>query len=109
LTDTPGVEMDPRVSPDGRAVAYTATKRDVTTIDSVAEDAHAWVAPIEGGTGRELNAALDRRTSGVQWSPDGKRVLYLATDHGSTKICSTTVDRQPRTSCEFGAGAQAGG
>jgi dipeptidyl aminopeptidase/acylaminoacyl peptidase len=108
LTDTPGVEMDPRVSPDGRFIAYTATKREITTIDSVAEDAHAWVIPIEGGTGRELNAALDRRTSGVEWSPDGKRVFYLAADHGSSKVCETTVDEQRRTSCEIGTGAQAG-
>ena len=108
LTDTPGVEMDPRVSPDGRSIAYTATKRDVTTIDSVAEDAHAWVIPIEGGTGRELNAALDRRTSEVEWSPDGKRVVYLAADHGSTKICTTTVDQQRRTSCEIGDGGSGG-
>jgi dipeptidyl aminopeptidase/acylaminoacyl peptidase len=107
LTRTPGVEMEPRVSPDGRFVAYTATKRDVTTIDSVAEDAHAWVIPIEGGAGRELNAALDRRTSAVGWSADGKRVVYTIGDHGSNKICATSIDPL-KTSCEIGAGAQTG-
>src|SRR5437588_1020125 len=56
VTRTPGVEMDPRISPDGHSIAYTATKRKITTIDSVAEDAHAWVIPMTGGTGKEMNA-----------------------------------------------------
>jgi dipeptidyl aminopeptidase/acylaminoacyl peptidase len=84
ITETPGVEMSPRVSPDGRAIAYTATKRRLTTIDSVAEDAHVWVVPAGGGEGRELNAALDRRSSAPQWSPDGGAVLYTAADRGRT-------------------------
>ncbi len=76
VTRTPGVEMEPRISPDGRWIAYAATKGEITTIDSVAEDAHAWLVPIEGGAGKELNAQLDRRTSGIAWAPDNKRVLY---------------------------------
>jgi dipeptidyl aminopeptidase/acylaminoacyl peptidase len=108
ITRTPGVETNPRVSPDGRSIAYTATKREITTIDSVAEDAHAWVVDTAGRDTRELNAALDRRTSGVDWSPDGKRIVYTAGDHGSTLICTTTVDRDRKTSCDLGRGAQAG-
>jgi dipeptidyl aminopeptidase/acylaminoacyl peptidase len=107
ITRTPGVEMNPRVSPDGRYIAYTATKRAVTTIDSVAEDAHAWVVPMAGGEGRELNGSLDRRTSDVEWMPDGKRIVYTAGDHGSTVICSTGID-DAKTSCDIGRGAQAG-
>ncbi|MCW5980253.1 MAG: S9 family peptidase [Bryobacteraceae bacterium] len=107
ITSTPGVEMEPRVSPDGAWIAYSATKRDLTTIDSVAEDAHAWAIPYGGGQARELNADLDRRTSAVQWSADGKRILYIAGDRGSNLICSTTLDAGA-TSCEIGRGAQAG-
>lgn len=86
LTDTPGVEMDPRVSPDGHWVAYTATTRATTTIDSVAEDAHVWVVPIGGGDPRELNHALDRRSTSVEWAPDSRAVLYLAADRGKTVL-----------------------
>ncbi|HEX4594430.1 MAG TPA: S9 family peptidase, partial [Bryobacteraceae bacterium] len=107
ITHTPGVEMEPRVSPDGRSIAYTATKRGVTTIDSIAEDAHAWVVPLAGGEGKELNAPLDRRTSAVAWSPDGKSVMDTAGDHGSVLVCRTFVSTS-ETSCRIGKGAQVG-
>jgi dipeptidyl aminopeptidase/acylaminoacyl peptidase len=107
ITHTPGVEMEPRVSPDGRSIAYTATKRKITTIDSIAEDAHAWVVPMAGGEGKELNASLDRRTSAVIWSADGKSVMYTAGDHGSVLACKTFVSTD-ETSCKIGKGAQVG-
>ena len=50
ITNTKGCEYEPVWSPDGKWIAYTATKRDVTTIDSVAEDTHMWV--IDAGRQR---------------------------------------------------------
>jgi dipeptidyl aminopeptidase/acylaminoacyl peptidase len=105
ITHTPGVEMEPRISPDGHSIGYTATKRKITTIDSVAEDAHAWVVPITGGTGKEVNAPLDRRTSAIAWSPDGKSILYTVGDHGSVLGCTTFLNTD-ETSCPIGKGAQ---
>src|SRR5205085_9015703 len=43
ITATVGCEYEPVWSPDGKWITYTATKRDVTTIDSVAEDTHVWI------------------------------------------------------------------
>ncbi len=86
LTDTPGCEYTPVFSPDGQRVAYVATTRTITTIDSVAEDAHVWVVPAEGGEPRELNHQLDRRSSAPQWSPDGREVYFLAADRGRTLV-----------------------
>jgi len=91
ITQTPGVEMDPRVSPDGRWIAYTATTRDVTTIDSVAEDAHLFVVSTSGGPPQELNHALDRRSSSPHWTPDGQAVVYLASDRGKTVLYRVSV------------------
>ncbi|HEV2691209.1 MAG TPA: S9 family peptidase [Bryobacteraceae bacterium] len=108
VTHTPGVEMEPRVSPDGRWIAYTATKGKITTIDSVAEDAHAWLVPSAGGTAKELNAPLDRRTSGIGWSPDNKSVVYTVGDHGSVLACRMFLSTG-ETSCAVGKGAQVGG
>jgi dipeptidyl aminopeptidase/acylaminoacyl peptidase len=77
LTDTPGAETEPRVSPDGQWIAY------------VAEDAHIFAIPIGGasakvnsGGARELNHALDRRSSAPEWAPDGRAILYTAFDRG---------------------------
>lgn len=107
ITRTPGVEMEPRVSPDGKSIAYIATKRDLTTIDSVAEDAHAWVVPFAGGRAVEVNGDLDRRTGAVEFSADGKRLHYIAGDRGSYLICVTVVS-EARSSCDVGRGAQVG-
>ncbi len=86
LTDTPGVEFSPVWSPDGSSIAYTATTRPLTTIDSVAEDTHLWVIGREGRLGKDLGAALDRRSTNSQWSGDGKWIYFLAGDHGKTLI-----------------------
>jgi dipeptidyl aminopeptidase/acylaminoacyl peptidase len=82
LTDTPGCEYTPVFSRDGRWITYTATTRAITTIDSIAEDAHVWAVPSGGGPARELNHALDRRSSSPRWSPDGRSVWFLAGDRG---------------------------
>ena len=91
ITQTKGCEYDPTWSPDGKMIAYTATRRDVTTIDSVAEDAHLWVINAAGGAGREVVTDQDRRVRDPQWSPDGNSIFYLAGDRGYTTIFKTSV------------------
>jgi dipeptidyl aminopeptidase/acylaminoacyl peptidase len=86
ITETNGCEYEPAWSPDGKWIAYSATKRDVTTIDSVAEDTHVWVVDAGGGAGRELTASQDRRARSPRWSPDSGSILYLAGDRGRTTI-----------------------
>ena len=92
LTQTRGCEFDPVWSPDGRTIAYTATTRDVTTIDSVAEDTHLWVIPAGGGAGKELATEQDRRVRDPRWAPDGRSIVYLAGDLGYTTIFKTGID-----------------
>ena len=86
ITATKGCEYEPTWSPDGKWIAYTATKRDVTTIDSVAEDTHVWVISASGSNSRELTGAQDRRARDPLWTHDGNSVWYLAGDRGSTTI-----------------------
>jgi len=92
ITQTKGCEYDPVWSPDGRSIAYTATRRDITTIDSVAEDTHLWVIPAAGGAAKELATDQDRRVRDPRWSLDGRSILYLAGDRGYTTIFKTSVD-----------------
>ncbi|HKP72200.1 MAG TPA: S9 family peptidase [Pyrinomonadaceae bacterium] len=92
ITTTRGCEYDPAWSPDGKWIAYAATTREVTTIDSVAEDAHVWIVEAAGGRGRELAAAQDRRARSPRWSPGGANVLYLAGDRGRTSIYQVSTD-----------------
>ena len=92
LTETRGCEYDPVWSPDGESIAYTATKRDVTTIDSVAEDAHVWVIDASGNNRRELTAEQDRRARHPQWL-DNRTILFLAGDEGQTLLYRVGTER----------------
>jgi dipeptidyl aminopeptidase/acylaminoacyl peptidase len=99
ITQTAGCEYEPAWSPDGKWIAYTATKRAVTTIDSVAEDTHVWVIDAAGSMGRELSLALDRRVRSPRWSPDSKNVFFLANDRGLTRIYDITLDCTKGSEC----------
>ena len=92
ITETKGCEYSPVWSPDGKSIAYTATSREVTTIDSIAEDTHLYVIPAAGGAGKELATEQDRRVRDPHWSADGNSIMYLAGDRGYTTIFKTGVD-----------------
>ncbi len=92
LTETRGCEYEPAWSPDGKWIAYTATTRDVTTIDSVAEDTHVWVINSAGGKGRELNNSQDLRSRSPRWRADSLGILYTAVTSGSTYLYKLRLD-----------------
>ncbi|MFZ0064220.1 MAG: S9 family peptidase, partial [Pyrinomonadaceae bacterium] len=92
ITNTRGCEFDPSWSPDGKFLVYLATKRDVTTIDSVAEDTHVWVIDAAGGRGRELATKLDRRARSPRWAGNGRHIYFLAGDEGETKLWSVKTE-----------------
>lgn len=92
ITTTTGCEYEPNWSPDGKWIAYTATKRDVTTIDSVAEDAHVWLIDAAGGRGREVAAKLDRRKRSPRWSSDSRHIYFLAGDEGETRLWTARAE-----------------
>jgi dipeptidyl aminopeptidase/acylaminoacyl peptidase len=92
ITNTVGCEYEPAWSPDGKWIAYTATKRDVTTIDSVAEDTHVWVVSANGDTRTELTADLDRRARTPRWSADSRTLFFLAGEHGRSLLYRVSVE-----------------
>src|SRR5580658_5921941 len=78
LTSAPGQDMMPRVSPDGKWIAYTEASKAGTDI---------WVIPAWGGAARRLtyHPTTEAGTGGrhgpdnmvVTWTPDSKSVVYL--------------------------------
>ncbi len=57
----------PRISPDGKAVAFTGGNPGTAL--------RTFIVPIEGGEPRAVASFPDQQVSPT-WSPDGKRILY---------------------------------
>jgi Tol biopolymer transport system component len=68
LTDWVGLEESPAISPDGKTVAFVATRDRRRQI---------WVRRLDGGTPTALTQD-DADHSEPRWSPDSGRVIYYA-------------------------------
>jgi dipeptidyl aminopeptidase/acylaminoacyl peptidase len=68
------VVTDPRVSPDGRLVAYVVESLNA---DADAYQTDVWLVPTEGGEARIL-AASPAGDDAPRWSPDGRWVAFLS-------------------------------
>jgi dipeptidyl aminopeptidase/acylaminoacyl peptidase len=125
LTGTTGPCQSPAWSPDGRVVAYVGHD------DSCwgATNWGVWTVPAAGGPSMCLTAAEDRSVGhhvitdmrahpapgGLTWSPDGRRIFFLAADGASTQIASIatggegfrleTGGRHELIGCSFDCGA----
>jgi Tol biopolymer transport system component len=69
LTLDPGLEIDPALSPDGELLAYAAGPLGQTRL---------FVKQVAGGTPVALTQGGKGFAREPQWSPDGRRLLYLS-------------------------------
>jgi dipeptidyl aminopeptidase/acylaminoacyl peptidase len=72
----------PRLSPDGRHLAYRRQSRP-------GYEADKWeliVADASGGNARSLTGHVDRSIGEFAWSADGKSIYYLAEEDGFTPL-----------------------
>jgi dipeptidyl aminopeptidase/acylaminoacyl peptidase len=76
------------VSPDGKWLAYSVTTVD---LDKNAKTADLWLQKIEGGEPQKI-AVAKPGDSGVQFAPDGKRILFLSSRTGSKQIWLASFD-----------------
>lgn len=102
LTKTKGCEWQPVFSPDGTQIAYLATTRAVTTIDSVAEDTQAFVISAQGGEAKDLSGAIDRRVSMVRWLPGSKGIVFAVSSEGQAKVYASVQGTNQLLTSEFG-------
>ncbi|MGD0631449.1 MAG: S9 family peptidase, partial [Terracidiphilus sp.] len=77
------------VSPDGKWLAYSVTTVDLEQNSKTPE---LWLQAIAGGEPMKL-ALAQRGDSGLQFSPDGKRILFLsARDGGHQQVFMADFD-----------------
>ena len=76
------------VSADGKWLAYSVT---TVNLDKNTKTAELWLQAIAGGEPQKLAVALPG-DSGVQFAPDGKRILFLSGRVGSEQIWLADFD-----------------
>ncbi|HVB38507.1 MAG TPA: LpqB family beta-propeller domain-containing protein [Vicinamibacterales bacterium] len=98
LTATPDNETHPRVSPDGRRVAFVSDRANDDNLN------HLWMAPLPGAAATPVPAdfkpvRITRTTGGIDeypdWSPSGDRLVYYAETGGAGGVWVSTVDPLP--------------
>ncbi|QDU86602.1 Prolyl tripeptidyl peptidase precursor [Planctomycetes bacterium Pla163] len=85
LTDAPGPESSPVVSPDGRWIAFTGFEDRLLGY----QQNELFVADRDGTV--RFRHSFDRSIDSIEWSPDGAHVLYTFDDFGVTKLARTKV------------------
>lgn len=78
LTTRKGPDNNPRVSPDGRLVAYTGLDASRNTWT----DSKLYVMNIDGTNHRLVSGTWDRSPQNLQWKADGTGVYFTAQDAG---------------------------
>jgi acylaminoacyl-peptidase len=93
---------DPRVSPDGRRVAYVRVSADIMT-DRFRRA--IWIVDEDGGNHRPLVQGPGNYSSPF-WSPDGRRIAYVASEQERTELRVVYLDtRVSATLARLASGA----
>ncbi|WP_420461991.1 S9 family peptidase [Candidatus Palauibacter sp.] len=88
LTDRPGPDQSPAVSPDGRRIAFVGYE-DRTRTYQVSQ---LQVMSLDGSGARVLTGALDRSVSSPVWASDGSGVYFQYDDEGNSKVAFVSLD-----------------
>lgn len=82
ITDQPGAERSPVISPNGRMLAFTREERRplAYTPDRIA------VMDVDGSNMRLLTESLDGDADDVMWAEDSRSLLFTYDERGERKI-----------------------
>ena len=88
VTTSPGTDLDPAFSPDGKWIAYLAggDPKDIWYATN-----HVAVVPATGGDPRPLTRELDRNVTQTSFSPDGRFIYFILEDGGNEHLARVPV------------------
>jgi dipeptidyl aminopeptidase/acylaminoacyl peptidase len=87
LTDRKGPDSSPKVSPDGKKIAYLGFDDKVQTYQVT----RLYIMNLDGGSKKEINTKLDRSISGITWDSNNGGIYFQYDDEGVTKIGYTNL------------------
>jgi dipeptidyl aminopeptidase/acylaminoacyl peptidase len=87
VTSNPAADSHPRVSPDGRYLAYRATRRPGYESDRY----ELTVIELPGGEPVSLTPDFDRSVGSLFWSHDGKKIYFQAEDEADINLFSVPL------------------
>ncbi|HEU5154275.1 MAG TPA: protein kinase, partial [Gemmatimonadales bacterium] len=100
VTDAPGFETDPVISPDGRLLAYVAGPYFTS---------HVYVRQLSGGPAIDLTKDLPGRHTRPRWAPGGDELLFVTTDGRVRRVSRVSaLGGTPRAMLEFDGGGATG-
>lgn len=100
LTNREGPDTSPRISPDGRHLAYLGYDDRRMGYHNTA----LYIAETDGSNARSLTANLDRSVANPVWSADGSGLYFQYADQGITRVAFVDLEGEI-TSIVDGLGA----
>lgn len=88
LTGGRGPHNNPRISPDGRSIAYTGFEDRFTGYQRT----RLYVMNRDGSNGREVEIDLDRDVQNVRWASDNRGLYFQYNDKGNTRLAYTDLN-----------------
>lgn len=88
LTTRFGPDSHPKISPDGRMIAYTGLDDKFLGYQT----AKLYIMNRDGSNPRLVTKSLDRGVGNIHWAADGKGLYFQYDEEGNTKIAHTTLE-----------------
>ena len=101
LTSRRGPDEEPKVSPDGKTIAYTGYDDRFQGYQVT----HMYLMNRDGSGARNVTPKLDRDPRDLRWTPDGAGVTFLYDDQGNTKLAFLSTGGQLKQIAEHVAGS----
>ncbi|WOD44789.1 S9 family peptidase [Hwangdonia lutea] len=87
LTSQTGPDYSPKVSPDGKTIAFLSYKDKVQAFQTMQLN----VMNTDGSNRRIISSSLDRSVSNISWDNSGKGLYFTYDDKGNSKIAHITT------------------